>query len=50
MLLHEVLLRTVSDLEDLGFQAALLGGLAVSAWTDPRFTRDVDLAVAVVGY
>jgi predicted nucleotidyltransferase len=47
MLLHEVLLRTLSDLEDLGFQAALLGGLAVSAWTDPRFTRDVDLAVAV---
>ncbi len=26
---------------------ALVGGLAVSAWVDPRFTRDIDLAVAV---
>ena len=26
---------------------ALLGGLAVSARTDPRFTRDIDLAIAV---
>jgi predicted nucleotidyltransferase len=28
---------------------ALVGGLAVSARTEPRFTRDVDLAVAVGG-
>ena len=26
---------------------ALIGGLAVSARTEPRFTRDADLAVAV---
>jgi predicted nucleotidyltransferase len=30
-----------------GRDFALVGGLAVSARTDPRFTRDVDLAVAV---
>lgn len=30
-----------------GTAAALVGGLAVSARTEPRFTRDVDLAVAV---
>jgi hypothetical protein len=47
MLLHEALLRTLEQLEEMGMRAALLGGLAVSAWTDPRFTRDVDLAVAV---
>ena len=28
---------------------ALVGGLAVSAWVEPRFTRDIDLAVAVAG-
>ena len=42
------LLRLVADrfVQDrTGF--ALVGGLAVSAWTDPRFTRDIDLAVAV---
>ena len=31
-----------------GHGAALVGGLAVSARAEPRFTRDVDLAVAVV--
>ena len=35
-------------LEDLATQRlALVGGLAVSARAEPRFTRDVDLAVAV---
>lgn len=29
------------------FDVALVGGLAVSARTEPRFTRDVDLCVAV---
>lgn len=33
------------DAEGLGF--ALVGGFAVSARAEPRFTRDVDLAVAV---
>jgi len=46
-LLHDVLLRTLAELSSLGAEAALVGGLAVSAWTEPRFTRDVDLAVAV---
>jgi hypothetical protein len=28
---------------------ALVGGLAVSVHVEPRFTRDIDLAVAVAG-
>jgi predicted nucleotidyltransferase len=36
------------DLSRAGARFALVGGLAVSARTEPRFTRDVDLAVAVV--
>ncbi len=34
-------------LEKLGVEWAMIGGLAVSARSEPRFTRDVDLAVAV---
>lgn len=34
-------------LEGLGRPWALVGGLAVSARAEPRFTRDIDLAVAV---
>ncbi len=34
-------------LRDAGLGFAVVGGLAVSARTEPRFTRDVDLAVAV---
>lgn len=41
------MLEAFHTLEDLGHSAALLGGLAVSAWVEPRFTRDVDLAVSV---
>lgn len=47
MLLFEALAQILARLEEHGAQAALLGGLAISAWTEPRFTRDVDLAVAV---
>lgn len=47
MLLFEALAQILARLEEQGAKAALLGGLAVSAWTEPRFTRDVDLAVAV---
>lgn len=36
-----------ADLDELGARFALIGGLAVSAWGEPRYTRDVDLAVAV---
>ena len=47
MLLLEALEQVLSHLQDQGARAAVLGGLAVSVWTEPRFTRDVDLAVAV---
>lgn len=44
----EAALRTaLTDLAALGARAVLVGGLAVSARTEPRFTRDVDLAVAI---
>jgi len=36
-----------ADLNALGATYALVGGLAVSTRSEPRFTRDVDLAVAV---
>jgi hypothetical protein len=36
-----------SELRAYGASFALVGGLAVSARTEPRFTRDVDLAVRV---
>lgn len=39
--------QATSDLQSLGAGFALVGGFAVSVHTDPRFTRDVDLAVAV---
>jgi len=43
------LTRLVSDLRDLDARFALAGALAVSARAEPRFTRDVDLAVSVPG-
>lgn len=39
--------RAAADLEALGARAALIGGLAIGARGEPRYTRDVDLAVAV---
>jgi len=39
--------RIQGDLEGLDRRWALLGGLAVSARAEPRFTRDADLAVLV---
>lgn len=45
--------RVVRDakqaLEALGADFALIGGLAVSARSEPRFTRDADFTVAVLG-
>lgn len=41
--------RVADDLNDLGRRWALVGGLAVSARTEPRFTRDIDLVVSVAG-
>src|SRR5207249_2288205 len=36
-----------ADLDSLGLRFALVGGLAVGARSEPRFTRDVDFVVAV---
>jgi predicted nucleotidyltransferase len=47
MLLFEALDQILARLEEHRVRSALLGGLAISVWTEPRFTRDVDLAVAV---
>ncbi len=41
--------RIAADLNAAQVQWAVVGGLAVSVRTEPRFTRDVDLAVAVSG-
>ena len=46
--LEGVLQRIDADLTRARVLFALIGGLAVSARTEPRFTRDADLAVAVV--
>jgi len=45
--LFENLTRLDSLLKEHGTPWALVGGLAVGARTDPRFTRDIDLAVFV---
>ncbi len=47
--LEAVLRAAVLDLTDLRLRWALVGGLAVSVRTEPRFTRDVDLVIAVAG-
>lgn len=39
--------RIASDLNALHIRWALVGGFAVSVRTEPRFTRDVDVAVVV---
>jgi hypothetical protein len=43
----QALRRAVPDLESAGVDFALVGGLAVSVWVEPRFTRDVELAVVM---
>lgn len=47
--LESALHRIVADLSRSGVDFALIGGLAVSVRTEPRFTRDADFAVAVGG-
>jgi len=42
----DALSRMTTDLSSAGRGFALVGGLAVSVRTEPRFTQDVDLAVA----
>lgn len=44
--LPAALRQVVDDLGSLKVHFALVGGLAVSALTSPRMTRDIDLAVA----
>lgn len=48
MTLAAVLRAASLELDRQGAAFGLVGGLAVSARAEPRFTRDVDLAVAVV--
>ena len=45
--LWSALRRIVADLTAERVRCALVGGIAMGARTEPRFTRDVDLAVAV---
>ena len=45
--LESVAVHAQETLADLGHPWALVGGLAVSARAEPRFTRDVDFAVAL---
>lgn len=45
--LEAALRRIHTDLTEVQVSFALVGGLAVSARTEPRFTRDADLAVAL---
>jgi hypothetical protein len=45
--LEAALVRLDHDLRNAGIQWALVGGLAVSARSEPRFTRDIDAIVAV---
>ena len=47
--LESALQRIAADLTISGVGFALIGGLAVSVRTEPRFTRDADFAVAVSG-
>lgn len=46
--LESALHRIAADLERSRVDFALIGGLAVSVRTQPRFTRDADFAVAVL--
>lgn len=45
--LFETLAQAAEVLARLGKDWALVGGLAVSTYVEPRFTRDIDIVVAV---
>jgi hypothetical protein len=47
--LTSALLRATGAIEGLGLRYAVVGGLAVGAWTPPRATRDADLWVGIGG-
>lgn len=46
--LESTLVDVVVRLNRIGVDCALVGGLAVSVRTEPRFTRDIDLAVITI--
>jgi hypothetical protein len=46
---ERALQRAAAELGEATVPCALVGGLAVSARAEPRTTRDVDLAVSVLG-
>jgi hypothetical protein len=46
---ESALRRAVADLNALKVKWALIGGLAISVRSVPRFTKDLDFAVAVAG-
>ena len=46
---ESALRRAVADLSAIKVQWALIGGLAISVRSVPRFTKDLDFAVAVAG-
>lgn len=46
-LLTETFIRLETDLRAIGARWALVGGLAVSVRSEPRTTRDIDIAIAV---
>jgi hypothetical protein len=45
--LHRALRRATQELTAVGAEFALVGGIAISTRTEPRFTRDIDLAIRV---
>ena len=47
MTMEKLLQSALSDLRALGVPHAVVGGHAVSARTEPRFTRDLDFAIGV---
>jgi hypothetical protein len=47
--IETVLTQAAEDLDGMSAQWAIIGGLAVSARTAPRFTQDIDFAVSVTG-
>ncbi|MFC6012799.1 hypothetical protein [Nocardia lasii] len=45
--LEAALRKAASDLDQRGCQWSIVGGFAVSARSNPRFTADIDIAAAV---
>jgi hypothetical protein len=46
---ESALRRAVADLNALKLRWALVGGFAISVRSTPRFTKDLDFAIAVTG-